>query len=373
MSLGLKICGSFPDNSGYGESNRADVAALFSVGVDLTLLSVPQTIETRSTGWAGELCKHLEDREIDYKIELLHLTPDLYPRYTESGKYHIGRLPWEVDKLPREWIEPLNKIQEVWTMTEAQAEIIRKSGVTTPIHVFSEPLDISNANRAIEPFIIPNFNGTVFYSIFHWIERKDPYSLLTTYWKTFEGREDVILVLKTFRVGYSKSDFELIKKDIERWKSTLKLRHYPRIALIEDLWNSDGIWRLHKMGGIFVSTSHGEGFCRPVAEASLLGNPVIMTGKTGLADIYPPDHFFPIKCFSAPVIPQSHISWYQKGQNWLNIDLDDFSKQLLEVYNNPLEAKERAEKARAFTKEHLSYSKIGSLMRDRLLEIERFL
>jgi len=53
----------------------------------------------------------------------------------EDGKYHIGRLPWETDVLPKDWIAPCNKMSEIWTMTADQAEIIKKSGVTTPIHV----------------------------------------------------------------------------------------------------------------------------------------------------------------------------------------------------------------------------------------------
>src|ERR1035437_7959441 len=90
--LKLKMTGSFPDNSGYGDSNRADVAALYVAGIDITTEFVPQTIDTAPTGWVGELCKHLEGRDINYKIKLLHLTPDLYPRYLEPGKYHISRL-----------------------------------------------------------------------------------------------------------------------------------------------------------------------------------------------------------------------------------------------------------------------------------------
>jgi len=109
-------------------------------------------------------------------------------------------------------------------MTADQAEIIKKSGVTTPIHVFPEPLDITNAEKAVDPFMIPGFGGTIFYSIFHWIERKDPHALLTTYWKTFEGKNDVVLILKTFKTGYSEKDFEAIKNDIQKWKDALKLK-----------------------------------------------------------------------------------------------------------------------------------------------------
>lgn len=371
--IGLKIYGSFPDNSGYGDSNRADAAALFCAGIDLSLHFVPQTLETRKTGWIGDLCNHLEDRVIDYKIELLHITPDLYPKYIESGKYHIGRLVWETDKLPKEWIEPCNQMNEIWTMTEEQARIIKASGVNVPIHVFSEPLDISNANCKSQPLTVPNFNGIIFYSIFQWIERKDPYSLLTTYWKTFSGKDDVVLILKTYRVSYNESDFDMIKADIKRWKDQLKLKHYPRILLVSELWPSQKVWQLHKMGGTFVSTSHGEGWQRPAVEAGLTGNPIIATGRTGFTDVLPVDCFYPIKATPGAVIPQSWIPWYQKDQKWLNIDTIQLGETMHEVYTNQQLARERGLKAQQFIKDNFDYWTVGNAMKARLEQISSFL
>lgn len=369
----LKYCGSFPDNSGYGDSNRADVVALFCAGIDVVTEHVSQTLYKAPNGWAGSLCAQLEERELDYKVKIIHLTPDLYPNYMEDGKYHIGRLVWETDRLPKEWIGPCNKIQEIWTMTQAQAEVIKASGVTVPIHVFPEPIDVTNAEKKIEPFVIPNFNGVIFYSIFQWIERKDPYSLLTTYWKTFEGKTDVALILKTYRVGYSEGDFEKIKEDVKRWKEGLKQTHYPRVFLIKELWPTEKVWKLHKMGGIYVSTSHGEGWNRGGVEAGLVGNPIIALGKTGFVDELPQDSFFAVAGTHSPVVPQSWISWYQKGQNWLNIDTQMLSEIMLKAYTNQVATQETGKKAQSYIKDHFNYWTVGNAMKQRLEEISRFL
>ncbi len=371
--IGISYCGSLKDPSGYGDSNRADVAALFAAGVDVKTETVTQTLHTTTNGWVGSLADHLEGREIDYKIKIIHLTPDLYPKYMEDGKYHIGRLVWETDKLPKVWIEPINKMNEIWTMTEAQKEVIKNSGVNVPIHVFPEPLDITNGDKKTEPLVIPNYSGVIFYAMFQWIERKDPYSLLTTYWKTFEGYEDVILLLKTFRVAYSDTDFAKIKEDIARWKAGLKQKHYPRVGLIRDLWPTEKVWQFHKMGGVFLSASHGEGWGRPMVEASLLGNPVVSIDRTGFADVFPKDVFYPVNCAPSPVVPQSWISWYQKDQNWLNIDTKDLGAMMLSIYKDQQEAKERGEKAKQFVKVNLNYWTVGNSMKQRLEEIYRFL
>lgn len=368
-----KYTGSLLDPSGYGDANRADVMALYLAGVNVTTEIVSQTLATTTYGWQGELVKYLEGLKTSYKVKIIHLTPDLYPKYLEDKKYHIGRLAWEVDKLPEEWVDPCNQMQEIWTMTDRQKDIIKGSGVTTPIHVFSEPLDVVPLERNIDPWVIPSFSGTVFYSIFQWIERKDPWSLLTTYWKTFEGREDVVLILKTYRTAYTDSDFNKIKEDIERWKKGLKLRHYPRVLLVKDLWSMDKVWKLHKMGGVFVTTSHGEGWQRPAVEAMLMGNSVIAIDKTGFADVVPPNLFYPVACAESVVVPQSSIPWYSNQQKWWNVSTTDLSKTLLEVYNNLNKAREKGMKSSQFVKDNFNYHTVGFQMANRLREIERFL
>ena len=371
--IDLIYCGSALDPSGYGSANRADIVALYLSGVNIATQTVQQTLATTTYGWQGELVRHLERPLEKAKIKIIHLTPDLYPKYLEDKKYHIGRLAWETDKLPEAWIEPCNKMQEIWTMTERQKEVIKASGVTSPIHVFSEPLDVVPLEKEIEPWQIPSFTGNIFYSVFQWIERKDPWSLLTTYWKTFEGKEDVVLILKTYKTAYTDSDFNKIKEDIERWKKGLKLRHYPRVLLVKDLWTMDKIWKLHKIRGTFVTTSHGEGWQRPAVEAMLMENPVISIDKTGFADVLPKDLFYPISCAEAPVIPQSTIPWYTQNQSWFNISTQGLAEAMLTCYNNSKEAREKGMKSSQFIKDQFNYHTVGFQMANRLTEISRFL
>lgn len=104
-----------------------------------------------------------------------------------------------------------------------------------------------------------------------------------------------------------------------------------------------------------------------------MGKPVIALGQTGFADVFPKDTFYPIGGTLAPVIPQSFISWYQKGQNWIDIDKEGLSKAMLDVYNNPQEAKEKGKRASEFVKQNLNYHVVGNAMKQRLEEISRFL
>ena len=98
---GCKYTGTALDYSGYGMANRMDIVALWSVGVDITTEIVHQVPEQTNFGWAGELFKSLTNRNIPYKIKIIHLTSDMYHKYLEKDIYHIGRLFWETDRLPQ--------------------------------------------------------------------------------------------------------------------------------------------------------------------------------------------------------------------------------------------------------------------------------
>lgn len=366
-----KYCGTFTDYSGYGQANRTFITALFLAGVDISTELVVQVPERGQFGWIGRICDYLEKKRNNYKIKIIHLTPDMYPKYMEKGKYNIGHLFWETDKLPREWVTPCNQMDEIWTASEAQATMIKNSGVTVPIFAFPQPIDIIPSDKDIPPFVIQNFSGFTFYSIFQWIERKNPKALVTTFWKTFTGNDEVALVIKTHRLNYSTDEFERIKDDIRAWREEVKLPHYPKIYLIKKLHTTEQLFRLHKTADAYINTSRGEGWCIPAVEAGMMGKPIISIDHTGFADILPKELFYPCKTSSTGVVPVRWIPWYTADQEWLEISEEQLSKQMLMVYNNKEEAEKRGLQAQKFIKDNFNFWTIGNLMKERLQAIER--
>jgi len=132
--IACRYLGSWRDHSGYGMANRNYIAALFVSGIDISTECVIQVPERATFGWTEELCEQLENRDVDFKIKIIHLTPDMYLKYKEPGKYHIGHLAWETSQLPKDWIEPCNSMDEIWTMAPHQEEAMRRSGVKVPIY-----------------------------------------------------------------------------------------------------------------------------------------------------------------------------------------------------------------------------------------------
>ena len=369
----IKYSGTFQDHSGYGSANRAFITALYCAGVDVTTELIVQVIERTNHGWTGDLATTLADRQIPYNIKIIHLTPDMYPRYMEQGKYNIGHLFWETDRLPNEWVEPINKMQEIWTSSKTMAQLFRNCGVKVPVYAFPQPLDISEADRPWERFDIPEHKGFLFYSVFQWIERKNPKTLLQAYWETFTGRQDVSLLLKTYRVVYSQEEYERIRLDIERWKRESGLVHFPRVLLVTKLLTHDEMMRLHFTADAYLSADHGEGWSRPLQEALLMGKPAITTARGGIHEYLDESMYYPISSTYVPVIEQPWIPFYSSEQNWAQLDRDEFKKKMQFVFMNKNTAQLKGYMAKDFMKQKFSYHKIGMQMKRRLEEINRAL
>lgn len=371
--VSVKYAGTWINPSGYGQANRNFITALYLAGVDVTTEYISQMGEEADYGWTKALCRNLQDRYIKYKIKFIHLTPDCYPKFMEPGKYHIGHLFFETDRLPADWINPCNKMQEIWTASEKQAQMMKDSGVTVPIKWFPQPIDTAIAEQKLKPFVIPNFDGFVFYGVFQWILRKNPEAMVKTYLQTFSGKDDVCLVLKTYGNTYLDKEFDKIRSEITKWKGELGLKHYPKIYLVNKLLNTKDLFRLHNAGDVYLNTSCGEGWGIPIVEAALLGKPVISTNVTGFADYFSPDIYYPVPASPVTATQVPHIPWYTSDMMWFDIDRDKLSEAMLEVYHNRKEAKQKGVKASKFVQESFNYWKIGEAMKERLEEIAKFL
>lgn len=325
--------------------------------------------EEADYGMTGAIEKQLRNRNITSNITIIHLTPDLIPQYQEKEKYTISHLFWETDRLPKEWIEPLNGIQEIWTASEQMAEMIKKSGVTTPCYTFSQPIDVTKAKEKIIPYHLSVPKYFTFYSIFQWIDRKNPRTLLRAYWQEFSGNNNVRLLLKTYRITYNQQELDIIKSDILKWKKELGLKHYPELFLCHKIMNEKEIWKLHQTGDVFVSSSSGEGWNRPMQEALLLGKPCISGDNGGITDIVPKSYYYEVKSHKVQATQESWIPWYTTDMKWKELDETDLRKQMREIYKEKQLFNTHAQK---YVINNFSFQIVGRQMKERLEEISTY-
>lgn len=371
--LGIKYTGSFQDSTGYGSANRAFIASLYMAGLNVTTDLVVTQRERSDLGWEGKLATQLQDRKIPYAINVIHLTPDLAVSYLEKDKYNILHLFWETDRLPIGWADHCNKFAEVWASSPHMAELFKKSGVIVPVNSFPQPIDISWAEKDIQPYKVPHHKGILFYAMFQWIDRKNPKGLIKAYWEAFEGHENVSLLIKTFRLNYEEQEVEKIKDDIRMWKLEMGLKHYPRLLLSTDLKSQEDTMAIHATGDIFISPHRGEGWGRPIAEALLMGKPVIATARGGIHEYLRDEHYFPVDSLYVPVTEVPYIKFYTKDQMWAEPDLKHLIKTMRFVYDKFDLCKIKAKTAQSFIKEEFNYFKVGLMIRNRIETIYKSL
>jgi glycosyltransferase involved in cell wall biosynthesis len=370
----VKYCGPAKDYSGYGEANRHDIAALVAAGCELTTQLPNYTFELSEFGILGELAKSFENRPLGYKVKILHTTPNVWPQFIEPNIYHIGRLFWETDKIPLDFALGAQSVQEIWTGSEYNAKAIRNAGVTKPIYIIPEAIDI-NIDPLLKPYIIENEKDYKFYSIFEWTERKNPKLLLEAFWREFEKDENVSLTLKTYLDNFTPDKRYELNNQIKMVKKRLNLTRYAPVYLFRNLMDRRQVYRFHKSFNCFISTHRGEGWGIPQMEALLMNHPIISTNCGGIHEyLKTMEHAILLNYKLVPLMENNrNKQWYTPDQKWAEVDINDVRAAMRWVYNNQEKANTMGRAGKKLIENTFSLSTVGQKMVSRLRDIQKSL
>jgi glycosyltransferase involved in cell wall biosynthesis len=404
---GVKYIGPVFDQSGYAEAARNYVLALHSSGVPITVDAVRHSEGQPDLGSEGEVLVSLVDRPIDYDRVVIHATPDTWAhrlRDEPSGLPIVGCTVWETSALHPIWAAACNRVDEVWVPSRWNAEVFRASGVRTPVTVV--PHCIGPADSETPPPLAIDGIGAdtfVFYSIFHWNERKNPEGLLAAYLAAMSGIRNVALVLKTHferprwvhvgrpdaRAGADRvepardaaahdparearvaarepTDEERAQLEIAAFKRKMNLPHYPRIVTLTGTLDRARLQALHRRGDAFVLLQRAEGWGLPHFEAAAMGKPVVTTGYGGPSEFLEPDGAYLVGHTLRPVWGMEWSFFYGGSQRWAEPDLDQAVDLMRRVYADRREAAARGARARDHIARHFTRAVVGPLMADRL-------
>ena len=372
---GVKYIGPVFDGSGYAEAARNYVLSLYKKGYPVTLAPISFERARPELGEDGKILYSLINNKIEYDKIIVHSTPDLWERWLqfERNKYLIGYTVWETSKIDPRWAQACNKVDEVWLPCDWNLQVFRDSGVTAPLYKIPHAIDVPNLDE-IQQFNLQDIspNTYVFYSIFQWQERKNPYGLLSAYNAAFSGVDDVVLILKTYIKDQEESS-DQIKKIVLDFRKFIHLDHYPKIMLIVDNMSREGILALHNRGDCFVLLQRSEGWGLPHFEAAASGKPIITPSYGGQVEFLNNENSYLIDYTLCPVTGMTWSPYYRGDQFWCEPDMEQAMKLLQHVYSNREEAAERGKKARQYIEENFTWDKVGNILLERLtaLDIER--
>ena len=199
-------------------------------------------------------------------------------------------------------------------------------------------------------------------------DRKDIGKLVKVFLETFAGCEQncPALLLKTNGATYSIGDKENTLKRIRdiknKFPSNIPL---PEIYLLHGSLDEEEMNALYNHPKVksFVSFTHGEGFGRPMLEATLTGLPVIASNWSGQVDFLDKKHSVLIDG-SFEQVPKSQV-WKNiviPESQWFVIDERKASESLKFVYENYLSVSNQAKELMKINREKFSHDSMTKLL-----------
>jgi len=386
--------------SGYG-SHARDIAYSFIKSDKFDVFIEP-------IGWGSLPLTALdEDNERNNRIkECIHKTPfdtiDVFITVSVPNEYErrSARLNCgitagvEVDRVAIEWLQKANQMDLNIVPSKHSKLIFEKTSYTMysdpqkqnvvgqevlrrPIEIVFEGVDteiyndnpyekLYNQETNEELKFETDFN---FLFVGHWLnggmneDRKNVAKLIRMFNKTFLYNKKVGLIIKTAIGSNSIFDKYSIERRIEeiRRNEDIKEENSPPIYLIHGDLSDKEMSNLYKHPQIkgFITLTHGEGYGRPIAEASACNLPIIATGWSGQLDFLDVRYSYLLK-HSIHNIPKS-VVWngvIPEGSNWAEPDEDDIQKALNFIYNNYDTAIEDAKKQGQFIRSQFSLQRM---------------
>jgi glycosyltransferase involved in cell wall biosynthesis len=359
--------------SGYGARSRDIVLSLIKSGkYDVKILS---------QRWGNTPFGFLQESNPDHKLMLdcvqqspqLPRQPDIWAQITVPnefqpvGKFNIGITAGiETTLCAAPWIEGMNRMNLNLVSSEHAKKVFQDSRfekrnsqtqqieslveLKAPVEVLFEGADL-NKYKAID--LDPNSQileilnevPETFCYLFvgHWIkgdfgeDRKDISGLIKTFLETFRNQKTrPALVVKTSSATSSIMDREDILEKIRKIEATVE-GDLPSIYLlhgdltdgeVNDLYN-------HPKVKAFVSFTKGEGYGRPLLEASLTAKPVLASKWGGHIDFLNADMSVLLSGQLKPIHPSAVVpDMLIPESKWFTVDYKTASDKLKDVYKN---------------------------------------
>ena len=360
--------------SGYGARSRDIVLSIIK--------SEKYNVKILPQRWGNTPFGFLQQDNNDHKLMIdciwnqpqLPKQPDVWIQITvpnefqPMGKFNIGITAGiETTICAPGWLDGLNKMNlnlvssehakkvfENSTFEEKNnqtGQVVRKIELTAPIEVLFEGVNTSiyqkiDAVNDSEVWDIVNdikedFN---FLYVGHWLQgelgqdRKDTGMLIKTFLETFKDKKQKPgLILKTSNVNHSIMDREEILDRIRKIISTVEGSDLPQVYLIHGELSDNEINELYNHSKVkaHVSFTKGEGYGRPLLEASLSQKPVIVSNWSGHLDFLNPE----MSVLLSGEITQIHPSAVVQDMllpesGWFTVDYKKASEILEDVYKN---------------------------------------
>jgi len=188
-------------------------------------------------------------------------------------------------------------------------------------------------------------------------ERKNPIAIIRAFRRAFSREENVALAIKVTRGDADLASLEILREAARS----------DGVTIIEELVSRSEALGYIEMCDCFISLHRSEGFGLPLAEAMLLGKPVIATNYSGNLSFMTPENSWLVDYKLKEITGSGPI--YTQGNRWADPSEEHAAKLMHDVFECREEAAAKAKRAQSELKTKLSLQAAGERMVDRLKEI----
>jgi len=289
---------------------------------------------------------------------------NLYPPRVHDMKGLINAMNiygWEESVFPREYIEDFNVYLDILpVMSNYVKKVMIDNGIQIPVEVIGDGVDhiLKIQAKKYNGYLGKGFKFLYVSSAF---PRKGVDILLKAYVNSFTNKDNVSLIVKTFPNIHNniKEQLEVIKKDYP---------DCPEIILINEDLPYEYIVDLYHKCDCFVAPTRGEGFGLTIAEAMLLGLPVIVTGYGGQSDFCNEDSCWLIDYEFKNA--KTHFKLFNSV--WVEPKVEHLAKLMKMIVNLPRkEIEKKTRKAKQFILKQYKWEDCGKRLIKAIQKIEK--
>jgi glycosyltransferase involved in cell wall biosynthesis len=358
--------------SGYGARSR-DIALAIIKSEKYDVKILPQR-------WGATPFGFLQQDNPDHKLILnciwsqpqLPKQPDCWIQITVPnefqpvGKFNIGMTAGiETTICAPQWIEGMNRMNLNLVSSEhakkvfetskfeeknEQGQVLRSIKLEKPVEVLFEGVNTNiyqriDAVNESEVWDVINDIKEDFNYLFvgHWLQgeigqdRKDTGMLVKTFLETFKNKKQRPgLILKTSAGNYSIMDRDSMLEKIRQIEASVD-GDLPNIYLLHGELSDDEVNELynHPKVKAHVSFTKGEGYGRPLLEASISQKPVIASNYSGHLDFLDPEMSILLPGEITQIHPSAVVQdMLIPESGWFTVNYNKASETLEDVYKN---------------------------------------
>jgi hypothetical protein len=353
--------------SGYGDHSRDLLKSLKTMDrydikiVPLRWGNTPQNQLDPSTEFGRWMMERV--------ITQITQKPDVFMQVSVAnefqpiGHYNIGVTAGvETTIVPKDFIDGVNRMDLTLVPSKFTKDVLvgtvyqqkdKNSGnivgefkTTKPVEVLFEGVDVDiflNPTKDVDVLseVKTDFN---FLTVGHWLkgnlgqDRKDIGMVIKTFATVFQNlpkEKQPGLIIKTSSAGFSVMDRESMRERIEEITKTFGDTCPPIYLIHGDLSETEmaSLYHHPKVKAM-VSFTKGEGYGRPLAEFTLSGKPILVSGWSGHVDFLPTEHSVLLEGTLTQVDESAADTFILKEAQWFSVNYSNAASLMYDVFNN---------------------------------------